>query len=97
MVPTDRDEGDASPETDGDAAWKEQTSAFDRVRSVALSLSEPRPAAWIASEALVAENTARKHLERLVDMHVLLKADREGTALYTPDPLHQRLDRKSVV
>jgi predicted ArsR family transcriptional regulator len=90
MVPTDRDEGDASPETDGDAAWKEQTSAFDRVRSVALSLSEPRPAAWIASEALVAENTARRHLERLADLHVLT-TDTTGSAVtYYPDPVYVR-------
>jgi len=75
----------------GVETWKEHTSAFDRVRSVAETVSQPRSAATIADEALVAENTARKHLERLVDMHVLLKTDREGTALYTPDPLYQRV------
>lgn len=39
---------------DGDTAWKSNTSAFDRVRAVALSLSQLRSAAWIADEALVA-------------------------------------------
>ncbi|WP_136716543.1 DUF7342 family protein [Halorientalis salina] len=72
-------------------AWKEQTSAFDRVRSVASTVSQPRPASSIAAEAHVAENTARDHLERLVDMNVLLADDHEGTAMYAPDPLHTRL------
>lgn len=88
MAPTDRD--DDSPDTSGDAAWTEHTSAFDRVRSVALSLSEPRPASWIADEALVAENTARRHLERLADLHVLA-TDTTGSAVtYYPDPVYVR-------
>lgn len=80
--------GDDAP---GIEAWKEHTSAFDRVRSVAETVSEPRSAAYIADEAIVAENTARDHLERLVDMHVLLKTDSEDAALYTPDPLYVRI------
>ncbi|EMA52015.1 DUF7342 family protein [Halococcus salifodinae] len=75
----------------GIEAWKEHTSAFDRVRSVAEAVTQPRSASSIADEALVAENTARSHLERLVEMNVLLKTDREGTALYTPDPLYVRI------
>lgn len=75
----------------GIEAWKEHTSAFDRVRSVAEAVAQPQSAAAIADEARVAENTARSHLERLVEMNVLLKTDREGTALYTPDPLYVRL------
>jgi hypothetical protein len=46
---------------------------------------------YIAAEAHVAENTARDHLERLVDLHVLLKTEEQGTALYSPDPLHTRM------
>ncbi|MFB6280588.1 MAG: ArsR family transcriptional regulator [Haloferacaceae archaeon] len=90
MVPTDQD--DASPPIDasGDAAWKEHTSAFDRVRSVALSLSEPCPAAWIAEEALVAENTARRHLERLADLHVLTTDTTGNAVTYYPDPVYVR-------
>ena len=72
-------------------AWKQQTSAFDRVRSVAGTVSQPQPAAYIAEEAHVAENTARDHLERLAEMNVLLKTDREGTTMYAPDPLHTRM------
>lgn len=75
----------------GVTAWKEHTSAFDRVQSVASTVSHPRPASFIADEAHVAENTARDHLERLVDLTVLLKNEHDGTTLYSPDPLHTRM------
>jgi len=74
-----------------DDDWKQHTTAFDRVRSVATTVSDPKPAAAIADEAHVAENTARDHLERLAEMNVLLKTDDEGTTLYAPDPLHTRM------
>lgn len=77
-------------EASGVEAWKAETTAFDRVRSVAETVSEPRSAAWIAEEAAVAENTAREHLARLVDMNVLLESDQEGPATYTIDPLYAR-------
>jgi predicted ArsR family transcriptional regulator len=74
----------------GIEAWTEQASAFDRVRSVADTLARPRSASYVAEQASVAENTARDHLERLVEMNVLLRETREGTTLYAPDPLHTR-------
>ncbi|WP_265112049.1 DUF7342 family protein [Halosolutus halophilus] len=79
---------DQSP---GVEAWKEHTTAFDRVQSVATTVSKPRPASYIADEAHVAENTARDHLERLVNLNVLLKTERDDGALYSPDPLHTRI------
>lgn len=79
---------DQSP---GVAAWKEHTTAFDRVQSVASTVSQPRSASYIADEAHVAENTARDHLERLVNLNVLLKTERDGGAFYSPDPLHTRI------
>lgn len=75
----------------GIEAWKEHTSAFDRVQSIASTVSQPRPASYIAEEAHVAENTARNHLERLVDLTVLLKSEQNGTTQYSPDPLHTRM------
>lgn len=75
----------------GVEAWKEHTTAFDRVQSVAATASRPRPASYIADEAHVAENTARDHLERLVNLSVLLKTERDEGAFYAPDPLHTRL------
>lgn len=71
--------------------WKEQQSAFDRVRSIAVTLSEPRSADWIAQEAHVASNTARDHLARLVEMNVLQEVSGEGAIQYRPDPLYTRL------
>ncbi|MFB6194494.1 MAG: ArsR family transcriptional regulator [Halobaculum sp.] len=78
--------------TDGEPgveAWKRHTTAFDRVRSVATTVGEPRSASWIADEAAVAENTARGHLDRLVELGVL-RATEEGVTRYAPDPLHTR-------
>lgn len=77
-------------ENPGVEAWKAETTAFDRVRSVAASASGPRTAAEIADDAAVAENTARDHLDRLVEMNVLLRGERNGTTTYAPDPLHAR-------
>lgn len=73
-----------------DEAWRSHTSGFDRVQSVALTVSEPRTASWIADEALVAENTARRHLQRLAQLNVL-GADADGGATtYYPDPVYVR-------
>ena len=79
---------DRSP---GVETWREHTTAFDRVQSVSTTVSKPRPASHIADEAHVAENTARNHLERLVDLSVLLKTERNDGTLYSPDPLHVRI------
>jgi len=78
-------------QTPGVEAWKEHTTAFDRVQSIATTVSRPRPASYIADEAHVAENTARDHLERLVNLNVLLKTERDDGSLYSPDPLHTRM------
>ncbi|WP_266080684.1 DUF7342 family protein [Haladaptatus caseinilyticus] len=75
----------------GTDVWRENTSAFDRVRSIAVTLSQPRTADWIAEEALVAGNTARDHLQRLVDMNVLQTVSGEQATLYQPDPLYTRM------
>jgi len=90
MTSPDRGDDDPAASASGDAAWREQTSAFDRVRSVALSVSAPRTASWIAEEALVAENTARGHLDRLVDLHVLATDTTGDAVTYYPDPVYVR-------
>lgn len=70
--------------------WIKQTTAFDRVKSVALTLSEPRTAAWIADEAHVSENTARSHLVRLADLGVLATTTTEHGTGYSPDAIYTR-------
>jgi predicted ArsR family transcriptional regulator len=59
----------------GVEAWKEQTTAFDRIQSVASAVSQPQLVSHIAAEAHVAENTARNHLTRLVELNVLLRTN----------------------
>ena len=71
--------------------WKEHASAFDRVKSVTMTLSEPRPASWISAEAAVSPNTARDHLRRLIDLGVVTATENDGTRHYYPDTLYTRL------
>ena len=71
--------------------WAESVSAADRVRSVATTLSEPRTANWIAGEAEVAHETARKYLDRLVADGKLETVDGDAKTLYQPDPVGQYL------
>ncbi|MFA9518123.1 winged helix-turn-helix domain-containing protein [Halopenitus sp. H-Gu1] len=73
------------------ATWKDHASAFDRVKSVTLTLSESRPASWIAEEAAVTPNTARDHLRRLIDLGVVVAIEQDGPRHYYPDPLYTRL------
>jgi len=71
--------------------WKEHQSAFDRVKSVTMTLAEPRPVSWTAEEAAVSPNTARNHLRRLIDLGVVTASDDGGVRHYYPDPLYTRL------
>ncbi|GGL41565.1 hypothetical protein GCM10009037_26410 [Halarchaeum grantii] len=85
---------DSSEEGDEPAyvsRWKAATTGFDRVQSVASSLEEPRTAGWIADEAYVSEPTTRDHLERLVDLGVLVVDDTGRGKTYYPDPVYTRL------
>jgi predicted ArsR family transcriptional regulator len=83
-------ETDDAKSAPGDETWKAHTSGFDRVQSVALTVTKPRTAGWIADEALVAENTARRHLQRLTELNVLTAGSVEGATTYYPDPVYVR-------
>jgi len=74
----------------GTERWVEETSAFDRVRSVAFALQQPQTAGQIAESAHVSEKTARDHLRRLVEMDVMLEETGEGPTTYYPDPAYMR-------
>lgn len=80
----------ASP-TDGVSEWVDQTTAYDRLLSIASTVSEPRSVQYIANEARVSEVTASEYLDRLAGLNVLLKSEEEGTSVYSPDPLHTRM------
>jgi predicted ArsR family transcriptional regulator len=74
----------------GVKAWKEQTTAFDRVRSIAQTVDHPRTAKYVAEEAAVSQTTANDHLKRLVEMNVVRTVASDGATLYEPDPLYTR-------
>jgi Mn-dependent DtxR family transcriptional regulator len=71
--------------------WAGELSAAERVEAVALTISEPRTANWIAAEADVAHETATKYLKRLTD-DGKLRADTHGQqTTYASDPVGQYL------
>jgi hypothetical protein len=76
----------------GVEAWTEHVDEFDRVRSIATTLSEPQSASYIADEACVEEDITREFLDRLESVGVLIKSDGNGKAAYAPDPLHARVN-----
>jgi len=76
-------------ESDHVSAWKDETDGIDRVISVGLSIDQPRTAEYVADEAHVSESTARKHLDRLVDLHVLSAVEQRGAKTYHPDGAYQ--------
>jgi len=74
----------------GVEAWKEHTTAFDRVRSIVEALDQARTAQYIAKEAAVSETTANNHLKRLAEMNVIRTVAGEDATRYEPDPLYGR-------
>lgn len=94
---TDGTPGLAPPdaiETDDSAThrddWTEEVPSADRIISVALTIEQPRTADWVAGQAKVSPTTARTHLERLVDLHVLSAVEQGGAKTYYPDAAYQR-------
>ena len=75
-------------EQKGVEAWRERTTEFERVLSVASSLDRPRTASWISDEACVGKSVAGETLDQLADLNVLLKNEREGESTFEPDPLY---------
>ena len=72
----------------GVEAWKEHTTPFERVQAIALGVSEPQSATYIADEAAVSVETARKHLNSLVELTVVLEHETGNQTKYEPDPLY---------
>lgn len=74
----------------GVEAWKEHTTAFDRVRSIVEAVDQPRSANYIAEEAAVSETTAHNHLKRLAEMNIIRTVTGETATYYELDPLYGR-------
>jgi hypothetical protein len=70
-------------------SWTESTTARERVETIGTTLSEPRTVNWVAEQAEVSWDTARTHLDDLVDSGMLLRTDDER---YVPDPTRAYFD-----
>lgn len=69
----------------GVQSWTETMSARERIRSVALTLSEPRSTNWISDQAETAWSTTNQELEDLVDRGQLRRVNAGESTLYQPD------------
>lgn len=70
-------------------SWTESMTARKRVETISTTVSEPRTANWIAEQAEVTWDTAKKHLDDLADSGVLLVTD-DGK--FVPDPTRAYFD-----
>ena len=69
------DEDPFPPEEVGGTArsrWAEETETLDRIHDVAIGLTEPTSVPEVAEAAACSPNAARKHLDRLADMGILV-------------------------
>ncbi|AGB16864.1 hypothetical protein Halru_2278 [Halovivax ruber XH-70] len=70
--------------------WSDSTTASERVETIATTLSRPRTANWVADQADVKWDTAKKYLDELVESGDLLVTD---SGEYVPDPTRAYFDR----
>jgi DNA-binding transcriptional ArsR family regulator len=71
-------------------AWTDSTTARERVETIATTLSEPRTTNWVAEQAEVEWDTAKRHLESLADTGILTET---AGGEYVPDPTRAYFDR----
>jgi hypothetical protein len=70
-------------------SWTDSMTARERVETIATTLADPRTANWVAEQANVTWDTAKKHLDDLADSGVLLVT---GDGKYVPDPTRAYFD-----
>lgn len=75
------------------ATWVEATDGFDRVQSVVRQTREPATVTRIAEQAHVSETTARKHLDRLVELGPATATQDGRTTLYHRNEEYHILQR----
>jgi hypothetical protein len=71
-------------------SWTGSTTARERVETIATTLSEPRTTNWIADQAEVKWDTAKRHLDDLAESGTLLVTENSE---YVPDPTQAYFDR----
>jgi hypothetical protein len=70
-------------------SWTDSMTPRERVETIATTLSTPRTVNWVAEQAEVTRDTAKKHLDDLADSGVLLVTDNDT---YVPDPTRAYFD-----
>jgi hypothetical protein len=70
-------------------SWTDSMTARERVETIATTLSTPRTANWVADQADVKWDTAKRHLDSLVESGVLLVTEDDR---YVPDPTRAYFD-----
>jgi len=65
--------------------WVDETKGVERIISVAITTSKPRTADWIADQAVVAEQTARDHLQTFAELGVIASFTSSGVTRYHAD------------
>lgn len=71
----------------GIKSWTDGLSARERVREIALTLTQPRPIEWVSDEAHVASwETTKVELETLVEFGKIRAIDgNDGETKYAPN------------
>jgi len=91
---SEHDKGNHDAIHSAEAEWKASTTALERVKQVSEQTTTPKPVSAIATEALVSEPTARKHLSALVEIGTVTTTTESGTTKYSRDDdqlLYQRI------
>ncbi|MEZ3114817.1 winged helix-turn-helix domain-containing protein [Halobaculum sp. MBLA0147] len=73
--------------------WVDETTAFDRVRTVAETTSDPQSASEVADRARVSEPTARKYLESLLEAGLVTAVSTGNGTRYVRSPQSLAVDR----
>jgi predicted ArsR family transcriptional regulator len=71
------------------ADWTDKMTARERVETIATTLEDPRTANWVAEQAEVKWDTAKKHLDTLVDAGTVITTTDDK---YVADPTRAYFD-----
>lgn len=78
---------DLDDEDGGVGTWTTWSTEHERVRAVALAADQPRPAWWVADQAVVSSERATEVLSELVNSGELIRIDEDdGRDTWRADP-----------
>ena len=70
-------------------SWTDSMTARERVETIATTMTDPRSPNWVATQAEVEWDTAKKHLENLRESGLVLLTAEDK---YVPDPTRAYFD-----